>query len=48
MNIADFILAAIAAWALCAIATATEDAADELARIRHLLEEDETDDQTTN
>jgi hypothetical protein len=48
MGVADFIVACIAAWALCAIATATEDAADELARIRALLEEDDTDDQTTD
>lgn len=48
MSVADFIVACIAAWALCAIATATEDAADELARIRKLLQGDETDDQTTD
>lgn len=40
MSLPDFILAAIAAWALVAIASATEDVADELARIRQLLEDE--------
>lgn len=40
MSLVDFILAAIGVWALWAIATAAEDAADELARIRRLFEDD--------
>ena len=43
MSLADFILAAIGVWALCAIATAAEDAADELANIRRILDEPEVD-----
>jgi hypothetical protein len=41
MGLVDFILGAIGVWALWSIATAAEDAADELARIRNLMEEDD-------
>jgi hypothetical protein len=40
MNLVDFIVACAAVVALWSIASATEDAADELARIRRLFEED--------
>ena len=43
MGLIEFILACIATVALWSIATATEDAADELARIRKLMEEEEYD-----
>lgn len=46
MGLIDFILAAIATTALWSIATAAEDAADELARIRKLMEEEEYDEAT--
>lgn len=40
MDLMDFILAAVAVVALWSIASAAEDAADELARIRKLIEEE--------
>lgn len=43
MGLDAFILACIAVWALCAIATAAEDAADELAHIRRILDEPDMD-----
>jgi hypothetical protein len=46
MGLIDFILAAIATAALWSVASATEDAADELARIRALMEEEEYDEAT--
>lgn len=46
MGIVDFILACLATLALWSIAMATESAADELAQIRKLMEEEDYDEAT--